>query len=504
MKRNTQSSIDDAYLLDFVNFATVKMLDTLADGYGKGIGPTVAKRIVEAREKTERGGFETLDEVLAVKGFGADKLADLRQGLENQKMAGAYDGTIRSRKVFKFDGKPPKLDHLGKGIRFEPSDVGEYGMEGRPVEAGRYRSYSLYYPPSTDRKRLFRAIESSASFVGSQLDRTFLLQTAENDFVTPRVTTANDVVFAFERGTFGYFRIHGSRRPAYPVPSFISGAIANGRLSASLGYVLTFAPGSYGVLDFDESSNRVISRKTSTSHMPTPSQFFDVGGLLSGWSNLVPDRFKGITLMPSAPSIPLPTDDREYVASSGTSSHALVGSNPELNNANPNVGQKQAHWQRSHQFRYVERIADVCIRSTENHPYPGSQRDFVFLKYEQASQTFTTDLLFPGTQNVDPGFLFDMYVFYGFWEDRHDSATWIQFTPKGNAAALAVDASDTIGTMSMSGQHVEQRFYVERGKQPGHVQLKTAHGKYLGCWNTDVFADATAAVEGEQFEIVLP
>lgn len=54
--------------------ATAEQLDSL-----DGIGPTLAKRIVEARAR--RGGFRSVDELGAVDGIGAKRLAALKKAL---------------------------------------------------------------------------------------------------------------------------------------------------------------------------------------------------------------------------------------------------------------------------------------------------------------------------------------------------------------------------------------------------------------------------------------
>jgi competence protein ComEA len=55
--------------------ATVEELDGI-----DGIGPTLAERIVEARD--ERGGFRSLDELSEVEGIGEKRLATLREALQ--------------------------------------------------------------------------------------------------------------------------------------------------------------------------------------------------------------------------------------------------------------------------------------------------------------------------------------------------------------------------------------------------------------------------------------
>lgn len=55
-----------------INHASADDLVTL-----KGIGPTLAGRIVEAREKI--GGFHTIDEIMSISGIGPKKFAAIRE-----------------------------------------------------------------------------------------------------------------------------------------------------------------------------------------------------------------------------------------------------------------------------------------------------------------------------------------------------------------------------------------------------------------------------------------
>jgi competence protein ComEA len=54
-----------------LNTATAEQLDKLP-----GVGPALAKRIIEFREK--RGGFKRIEELLAVPGISEKKWKDLR------------------------------------------------------------------------------------------------------------------------------------------------------------------------------------------------------------------------------------------------------------------------------------------------------------------------------------------------------------------------------------------------------------------------------------------
>ena len=58
-----------------VNTASKDELQTLS-----GVGPVTAERIVEYRE--QNGGFETLDELVNVRGIGSNTLAQLKDDIE--------------------------------------------------------------------------------------------------------------------------------------------------------------------------------------------------------------------------------------------------------------------------------------------------------------------------------------------------------------------------------------------------------------------------------------
>ncbi len=64
-----------AILLINLNTATIKQLDELP-----GVGPVLAQRIVEFREK--RGGFRSIEELLAVPGISEQRWQVLRLRLE--------------------------------------------------------------------------------------------------------------------------------------------------------------------------------------------------------------------------------------------------------------------------------------------------------------------------------------------------------------------------------------------------------------------------------------
>ena len=64
-----------AVLLINLNTATIKELDRLP-----GVGPVLAQRIVEFREK--RGGFRRIEELLAVSGISEQRWQVLRSLLE--------------------------------------------------------------------------------------------------------------------------------------------------------------------------------------------------------------------------------------------------------------------------------------------------------------------------------------------------------------------------------------------------------------------------------------
>jgi hypothetical protein len=482
-------------LLDFMNLADVLLIAGLPGADGKPLGEALAKRIMEARVKASKTGFTDLKDLAVIKGLGE---AGVKELVNRFAMERPYHGKLRSRTLFTFAKDAPKLPEYGDDVILELIVRYELDEKGELKPAGDENTYAVYYAPAVDVTQLFKALRASKNYRTDVLEHTFAIQTRNNQFVAAVVPGSSvylrDMYFAskfklFYHAAYEHMPIMAS--PNYP------------NAKATVGIETNFY-GNQGRLSFSTSQNRVGSVQVQGNPAPTVAQKFDLAGIIGEpWPGAHP-LFKNFTMMPFIQMyIQTGADPREFIAGDPVagSQNGLVGSN-----------NKTESWQRDFQLRYVEVVEDVLLESILNPSHSGTDRWYVNCKHD-ASNGYAgaiNAIRVPTWATAPASARFDMFVFYGYWEERGNIACRVAFRSKNSNKFVGLIPSGGGIAEGLNALHTtldsNTSFYVENGwgGTVNHLNLKTATGKYVICWQDIVSADSVCPINSEQFQVIIP
>lgn len=479
-------------ILGFFNLADAELMSGMPDANGKPIGLATAKRVIEERAKVSKTGFTSLEQIMKVKGMGEANVATIVKRMTSGQ---PHPDKIRSRTVFTFAKQAPDLKEYEGAValvKIPPRDLDE---KGNPQEIPGQTSYTLYYRPDVNKEQLFKRLEADTNYLSSDLERTFAIQTRNNQFVAASIP--NFSVYLREIYFANKFRIRWMG--PYQHGSLFAATHPNGKMTVS---IETSFYGTTGTLSFNPSNNRVAPRQDGTGPGGTPlTDFFDISGIIGEpWTGAHP-LFKNFTLMTYVQTQIPSGDPREFIAADNSitqpgSQNGLVGNN---NNSE--------FWRRECQLRYVEIVENVAIQTAFNTTQNNTSR--WYLNCANGNGDINVIGLAP-TAAVPNTARWDMYVFYGYWEERGNIVCRVAFRAKGTNAFLGLKPNDLGIYEDLAANHSSLNeftsFYVENGwgGTVNNVQLKTSTGKYLRTWRNVALADAVAPINDEQFKIVIP
>lgn len=483
-----QNQRSEQDLLKFLSLADAEAIDKLGED-AVNLGETLAKRIVEAREKYEGGIYSVREQVLAVKGLGEQRYAQLLSVFERNP---EHKGMLKSRTMFSFAGRPPCLDEYRGEIHWERSPKVELDEKLGAPESNELDSYELYYEPRVNKEQLFKAIRSSRNFRHSIDGRQFAIQVRNGQFVTGYPNSSvllRDLYFA------AHLSIHSELRPGHlTAGNFPATHVPMWARAVSMHFDFS---GMETYLSWDAAHNRVRCMDL-TQQTPGPRELWDVSGILQPyWGNS--GTFESFTMMPWIQSVlPAGADPRE-----------IIEADPQIGSSTGLVGQNsQVGWERDAQMRYVEVIENVRVRAIENSSHTGAQSNQMFLSVNSQGEVSSVHVA-PGANNPPVGTFFDMYVLYGHFDNRDDIVCNIMLKSRMNGRLL--------GTGGPLGEEVRcdnsythiapnVKWEVERGwgNTPWRVALRSEAGKYLFNWRHVVNASTVEVINMEQWEIVTP
>lgn len=469
------SVVDENWMLSFFQEAS------------KSFGKELVDQVIETRSKLPNKRFSSLEELYAIKSLGEKGTNTLLSSIKEDK----YPEMIKSADTFTFTEEPniPK-SYQGK-IAFEET--------GSKNEKENQRTYLLYYKPELEKETILKLVKSLAGFKSRQRDRLFAIQTMNNRFIaaqagylTPQ-SHYKGYIYNFEIGVTTIFRINHLQTPAYP--SLGSTYVQNGNAAVTFEYDDLTNPSRKGILKFDKVSNKILgAHLTQQLHITTDYQF-DIEGIIGRPSWASPDKFRSFSIMNHTAQNPQTSNTREFIQQGSIHYQILEGTN------------SQTPWVGKTNFRYVEVIKDVCIRAIHNNSHQGVQKDNMYLSVNiNTNPQVSTEYVAPGTTNIPQNIFLDMYVFYGYWEDRNSISSKIMLAPSGGYNFININSNDQVKINTGSVDIHTQFLFLEQGwgQNNNNVYLKTIHGKYLKSWQNVVVADATAPVVQEQWEIIIP
>ncbi len=477
-------------ILNFFNLADAELMGSMPDANGKPLGTATAKRVIEERAKISKEGFTTLEQVMKIKGLGEATIGMIVKRMTN---AIKHPSMTKSRTLFTFAPQAPELKEYADRVVLEKLPSTAIDEKGNPIEETDQATYEVYYAPDVNKEQLFKRLEADANFRTTSLQRVFAIQARNNQFVATSVPNSS----VYLREIFFANKFKMRYESAYQHTPFTFAAThPNAKVTVA---IETDFYGNMGLLNFNAAQNRVSARTAPVGSPAILSDFFDISGIIGEPWNGAHPMFKNFTLMNFA-QMNIPSGDpREFISADNAvsqpgSQNGLIGSN---NNTES--------WRRENQLRYVEIVENVAIESMVNPSHSGSNRWFVnCLNYAGDINAISQS---PNAA-IPLGAKFDMYVFYGYWEERGNIACRVAFRSKQNNRFLGLKANtlgiyeDLSATHSSLNEYTS--FYVENGwgGTVNNVNLKTSTGKYVMCWQNVMVADAVSPINNEQFKIV--
>lgn len=478
-------------ILNFFNLADVELISAMPDATGKPLGTAVAKRVVEERAKVSKQGFSNLEQLMKVKGLGESNVTAILKRMLNSY---PHPDKVRSRTIFTFAKQAPELKEYEGDVVLEKLPSNAVDEKGNPVEIPGQASYALYYRSGVNKDQLFKRLEADTNFLTSEQDRKFAIQTRNNQFVATSVP--NSSVYLREMFFANKFRIRTMTSYAHGI--LFAANRPNAKRTVS---IETDFYGNLGVLSFNPTANRVGTRHVTPNQTLPLTDFFDISGIISEPWNGAHPLFKNFTLMTHVQANIPSGDPREFIAADNAvsqpgSQNGLVGNN---NN--------NESWRRECQLRYVEVVENVAIESVFNTTQNSNSRWFLYASNNQGDVNVLGQA---PTAGIPLAAQWDMYVFYGYWDERSNIATRVAFRSKASGHFLGLKANslgiyENLNTINSSLNEMTS-FYVENGwgGTGNNVQIKTSSGKYLRSWQTTVIADSVSPINDEQFKIIIP
>lgn len=484
-------------ILNFFNLADADLLATFPDAKGNPIGLETAKSVLEMRAKLGEAGFTDIAQLMKVKGVG-----DLTIGSAIKRMDAAvkYKGMVKSRTLFTYaNGAPTVKEYEGK-IAFEKAAHFEADVDGKPLPKGDETTFELYYAPELNQEQLFKTLRGLPTFRTNSLERVFAMQTRNNLFVATSIP--NYSVYTRDIWFANKFRIASTINN--PHPPYQSTFFPTSRPNPYMAVAIkTDFYGNQGYLSFDSPANRVRPVQiTAQNPNPGVAEYFDISGIISDpWPGAHP-LFKNFTLMNYGQSNITGNDPREFImADNNAGTAGSVGSQNGLQGSN-----NQVAWLREHQLRYVEVVENMSLESVVNPTHTGSGRWFMSCATTGAISAIQ---VLPGAA-IPTTAQFDMYVFYGYWDERSNITSRVAFKSKTNGRFLALKPNalgiheELLADQSALNEYTS--FYIENGwgGTTNNINLKTAFGKYVQCWQNVIVADTVSPINNEQFKVYIP
>jgi hypothetical protein len=478
-------------LLSYLNAALPEMIATLRPGGKEPVGEKTAASIVAQRTKLGEGGFTDFTQVAAIRELGKQK-ANALLILFIQEVK--HKDKVRSRTTFSFAGAPPVLPEYGKEVIFEKLSSG-LGDDNNISE------YEVFYGPGVNRDQLFKTLRNQRMYHGESLSASFALQARNNQFVL--ATSDFDEVLLYNLYHASTFRAVDvqfnpyNNNPACPVTWPTQLTNPNHKFKTRLQFL------SYNnsrVVYFDNSL--VLSSRPLGS--PQADEFFDIEGVFGGepWPG-AQNYLHSVTIMNHQNSPCIRNQDNRYYigANHPVPTGPGVLSNCFNKNHNPS-------WDHDNQFRFVEVVENVGIRSF-NNPSHGNNEYFLSVQNYLSVNAKAYPL------NTNPAALsdrerFDMYVFYGVWDDRGNKCCRVAFRSHYSGCFLGLKDSPDNVTEELSCEHYKLNdrtsFYVNNGwgTDPDNIFLQTSYGKFLGMWGTWAGSASENKLSTEQLRIVIP
>jgi hypothetical protein len=479
-------------ILNFFNVADAELMGTMPDANGKPLGTATAKRVIEERAKISKEGFTSLEQLMKIKGLGEATIGTIAKRMTSTIK---YPGMTKSQTLFTFAQEAPALKEYDGRVVLEKLPRTAIDEKGNPVEETDQAEYELYYTPDVNKEQLFKRLRADANFRTEALQRTFAIQTRNNQFVATAVPNSNVYLREIFFASKFKLRFEG---PFQHTPWTFASTNPNAKMTVSME---TDFYGNVGLLNFNAAQNRVGARTAPAGTPSVSGDFFDISGIIGEpWTGAHP-LFKSFTIMNYVQQNIPSGDPREFISADNIvsqpgSQNGLIGSN---NNTE--------FWRRENQLRYVEIVENVAIEAVMNQSHSGPNRRFV----NCGTQAGDINAISQSPNAAIPlSAKFDMFVFYGYWEERGNIACRVAFRAKQNGRFLGLKAN-TFGIQEdLAATHISLNeltsFYVENGwgGTVNNVNLKTSAGKYVICWQTIVAADSVNPINNEQFKIIIP
>lgn len=472
-------------LLSFLNLAEGDLIAGLPGATGKPMGPKVASLLVDTRNKY-KGGFSDLAQLQEISHIGDTGVKAMLKAFSDHPK---HPGFVQSGTRFTLAKGAPKLPEYEGRVIFEKAAYSQVDENLKPLDMGDEAHYDLYYAEGLDKEQLFRAITASPNFRSSSAVRVFAMQMRNNQFVATSVP--NNSVYSRSLFFANKFKIHSSIVNPHPPynPWWAPSNKPNPYLAVAIS---TDFYGNQGVLNFSESLNRVGAPSLGTLNA---SNYFDISGIIGTPTWAAPDHFKSFNILNFKQSNITASDPREYIAASPSLSNqnALVGSNNQIG------------WYREHQIRYVEVLENISVQAVHNASHSGAQN--VYLNVNNVNGDVSAIYVNKGAA-IPATAKFDMFVFYGYWNDRKNISCRVAFKSRYNGRLMGLN--DSLEQVNCGGTNNElterTSFYVEQGwgTDVNAVALKTFYGKYLLTWQNGVGADSVVPINAEQFYIHIP
>jgi hypothetical protein len=462
---NLLSEVDAEWMLSFFQDAS------------KEFGQKLVDQVVKVRSTLPNERFTKLEELYVIEGLG-EKGTDLLLASINTEPK--YAGMVKGRETFTFSIAPviPK------------SHLGEMVLEGTgpDFKDKKERTYLLYYKPELNKETIHKVVKSLTGFVSSQNDSVFMIQALNNKFIVARLSAPGHI-YNHGASLGSRFRIYDEKNPAYP--NTANSNLTNSKMAVAFEHEHYIFSNQKGTLRFDSTSNKVIGESLNNGHVPTSDQYFDISGIIGKPQWASPNTYKSFTIMTHHASQSLPANDpREFIQLGTTTNQVLEGTG------------RQHFWQGKTSLRYVEVIEDVRIRAIENRSHTGVEKDNMYLQIDNGA--VSTQYYANTATNLPQSAFFDMYVFYGCWDERANISCRVIFHAKtGSKGFLGVNTSDAL-TGNYGYVMEDALFSIENGtgNNNNNVFLKTNYGKYLKSWRNSVVATSTDPIDHEQWEIV--
>lgn len=483
-------------LLDFLNHADAEFIAAFVAGKKIKLDEETIGNLIKAREAQGDSGFTDLEQVSKIKGFDESVMKRLQQAFDVPEK---HKGMVKSRTTFVFRGEAaPKLKDYEGEVIFEKSPTLQVDAENKVVEMGE-TEFNLYYAPSVNKEQLFKAIKREKNFLRHGTAHLFAIQLRNDQFILTSPSSSG--LTCFHRSIYwaSKFRIYSIKYFAHNPNQFPSFSTQpNMYMSVSLACE---DGGRQGLLRLDPNLSNVKCQSPGPNddippgYPPEDEYYFDISGIIDFPYFAQPELVKSFTLMNYVQEQLPATDPREFITLGG-GYDALIRSN------------NQTPWVRDHQFRLVEVLEDISLRSIDNMSHVNQFKNNMYLRVDAQGNVSSTYIAAGSAHSTET--LFDLFVFYGYWEDRHRISCRVVLQSKRNNRFLSVDQSENVSCSTpllFEDLDANTSFYVEQGwgTNNDRIFLKTFWGKYLYVWQNTVGADISAPNSmHEQFEVMIP